>query len=310
MPENKTKAASNLQADTAQRKQLTDAQQTSNNIVPRCVKPDNTAATVDLGQTAAVYADALGWAILPLHSIARDGRCTCGRSDCASIGKHPLLPNGVKGASKDIDVIFRWWDRWPRANIGVATGSISGLFVLDVDGEEGEDTLRQLEAQYGELPHTAEQITGSGGRHILFNQPEGQRVTGTVRKWPGIDIRGDGNYIVIAPSLHKSGRRYMWEVEHDISETPLADAPAWILQPERKQRAFRAAQPTFFDNLTEGKRNTSLYQYASRLVFRGLSCKEVAYIIHAINTVYCKPPLPDAEVNKLLSSLFDWRAKI
>jgi hypothetical protein len=309
MPENKIKAVSNLQADTAQRKQLTDAQQTSNNIVPRCVKPDNTAATVDLGQTAAVYADALGWAILPLHSIARDGCCTCGRSDCTSIGKHPLLPNGVNGASKDIDVIYKWWDRWPYANIGVAAGSISGLLVLDVNGEEGEKTLRQLEARYGVLPHTVQQLTGHG-RHILFSQPEGQRVTGTVRKWPGIDIRGDGNYIVVAPSLHKSGRRYMWEVEHDISETPLADAPAWILQPERKRRIFRAAQPTFFDNMTGEKRNTSLYQYANRLLFRGLPCKETAYIIHAINAVYCKPPLPDAEVNKLLSSLLDRRCRL
>jgi hypothetical protein len=78
-----------------------------------------------------------GWRVLPLHTPTTGG-CSCQKSDCYSIGKHPRIHNGQIGASLDSSTINNWWARWPNANIGVATGPDSGVVVLDVDGAVGQ----------------------------------------------------------------------------------------------------------------------------------------------------------------------------
>jgi hypothetical protein len=88
----------------------------------------------------------------------------------------------------------------------VPTGGATGLLVLDIDPDHGgNETLAVLEAEHGPLPDTMEQITGSGGRHLLFKSPgpEYGNTIGQVGR--GIDSRGDGGYIIVAPSNHKSG---------------------------------------------------------------------------------------------------------
>jgi putative DNA primase/helicase len=100
---------------------------------------------------------ARGWAVLILHTI-RDGHCSCTDGpDCAHPGKHPLPPHGVKDATNSKTEIEAWRNKWPDANIGIATGDRSGIFVLDVDGEIGKASLRALKAQHGPLPKTLDQ---------------------------------------------------------------------------------------------------------------------------------------------------------
>jgi hypothetical protein len=72
-----------------------------------------------------------GWAVLPLHTV-RNGQCSCGNTTCSSPGKHPHTTHGVKDATTDKATIEQWWSQWPEANIGIATGAISRLVVLDV----------------------------------------------------------------------------------------------------------------------------------------------------------------------------------
>src|SRR4030095_6094641 len=101
---------------------------------------------------------------------------SCGNPACSSPAKHPRTPHGVKDATTDPALITAWWTRWPEANVAVATGVGSGLLVIDVDshdGRDGEATLRMLEQHYGSLPQTVQQLTGSGGRHLLFRYPGG-----------------------------------------------------------------------------------------------------------------------------------------
>jgi hypothetical protein len=105
----------------------------------------------------------------------------------------------------------------------VATGAVSGLIVLDVDLPDGPDNLAELEARYGSLPATCEQRTGSGGRQLLFVHP-GPPVGNRAGVVPGIDVRGDGGYIVVPPSFHASRGRYQW-----VGRTPPAAAPDWLL---------------------------------------------------------------------------------
>lgn len=181
---------------------------------------------MDMKKYALEYAER-GWAVFPVHTPKPDGSCSCHRQNCDRIGKHPRISSGRNGASSDADTINRWWTTWPDANIGIATGKESGFIVLDVD-DGGEDSLTGKP-----LPDTVEQITGSGGRHLLYNRPETntQRYKTRVKFLPGLDSRADGGYIVAPPSLHKSGHRYGWEGSSDPMEgVELADPPAWFIE--------------------------------------------------------------------------------
>lgn len=177
---------------------------------------------------AALSYAARGWLVVPLHTPLADGRCDCRRADC-SVGKHPRVQHGLREGTTDPEQIRTWWSMWPGANIGIVTGAESGLVVLDIDPRHnGDDSLSDLQDRYGPLPDTVEALTGSGGRHILFRHPGGRIGNSQGRLGPGLDTRGDGGYIVAAPSLHASGRKYEWEASSDPTTTELADLPVWL----------------------------------------------------------------------------------
>jgi hypothetical protein len=148
---------------------------------------------------------------------------------CVPRGKTPITTHGCKAATAKARVIQRWWQREPSANIGLATGAASGIFVLDVDPEHaGAESLADLEADHGGLPRTITSVTGSGGRHLLFRHPGGDcKVRNLVGFRAGLDIRGDGGYIIVPPSVHPNGRRYQWAPDNPSQP---AEAPAWLLQ--------------------------------------------------------------------------------
>lgn len=173
-------------------------------------------------KAAHVYADRLGWRVMP---IARNG-------------KKPILPDWPKLATNDADTVAAWQEEYEGCNIGVATGG--ALWVLDVDPRNGgDDTLAQLEAEHGPLPVTPTQATPSGGRHFLF--ANGTGVTNSAgRIGPGVDVRGEGGQIVVAPSRTEAGQ-YRWlKAPWDVE---LAEAPGWLLAMLRRA-APRAAQST------------------------------------------------------------------
>lgn len=191
----------------------------------------------------------LGWKLVPLHHAREDGGCTCGHVQqpgkscecgnpkCAvkhgagSIAKHPRVKDWPAQASGDLDVITGWLRRWPGCNLGIATGSASGVVVVDVDPKNGgHETLRRLMEENGRFPVTPAQRTPSGGWHFVFRAP-GFPVSNAPLA-PGVDIRGDGGQIVAAPSRTPAGA-YSWL--RSPGDTPLADLPAWVL--ERLQRA-------------------------------------------------------------------------
>lgn len=151
-----------------------------------------------------------GWPVLLLHSVVKD-ECTCGKPECTSPGKHPRTSHGVKDATTDEEVIRDWFRKYPESNYGIATGKESGLLVLDIDPlHYGEEYLEDLETKNGKLPETLTVLTGSGGRHLYFQYPHFP--VGNSPLCTGVDIRGDGGYVVGPGSVHKSGRTYEWEV--------------------------------------------------------------------------------------------------
>lgn len=123
-----------------------------------------------------------------------------------------------------------WWRRWPDSNIGIVTGRVSGLAVLDVDPRSGGDrALGALEAVHGALPPTVESLTGGGGRHYWFALPDGLGVpSGPLRA--GLDLKAEGGMAIAPPSRHVSGRRYRWLSGRRLGDAAIAPLPAWIVE--------------------------------------------------------------------------------
>ncbi|NLN01118.1 MAG: AAA family ATPase [Lentisphaerae bacterium] len=182
-------------------------------------------------KAALAYA-AMGWHIFP----------------CRPGTKVPMTTNGVKNATTDEATIRDWWTRCPTANIAVACGPASGIYVVDVDVDEarginGWDSIEE----FPPFPDTVRQDTPRGGAHFFFRSDTPPRNRNSFR--PGIDIRSDGYYVMLPPSLHPNGKPYKWTEGFAPGETGLAEFPDFMRPPggreplpwERKQA--KAATP-------------------------------------------------------------------
>lgn len=264
-----------------------------------------TAAAVQSPMLAAALSYARkGMGVFPIW-WAVGPRCACPKgAECGSPGKHPIgdvVPQGVKNASvRDAD-ITTWWTRFPNANIGIRTGH--GLVVIDIDPQhDGESSIAKLEDTYGRLPATVESITGGGGRHILFHSTVSVGNSAS-RLGRGIDIRGDGGYIVAPPSLHVSGRRYEWEASSHPEETAFADLPSWVLALcQSKAASPRAPSTPVPDAVIHGSRNDTLFRLACSLRAKSLSRDAILPALLATNVERCVPPLDEAEVRGIADS--------
>jgi len=239
------------------------------------------------------------WRVFPVHGV-QGGRCTCRRPTCADPGKHPRLRRWPELATTDLSVVERWWTSWPTANVGIATGA--GLLVVDVDPRHGGDvTLADLERQYGPLPDTARQVTGGGGVHYLL-RVEGS-VGNRVNLAPGIDLRGDGGFIVVPPSRHESGRRYAWDLAAHPEETPLAPAPRWLLDLIATTSRRPVNTPGEELRLEHGERNDRLFRLACGWRRKGVGHVALRAMLDAVNRSHCVPPLDDpAELDRIAAS--------
>jgi hypothetical protein len=177
---------------------------------------------------ALAYA-ARGWPVLPLWWPTAGRRCACTDPECGKPAKHPvgrLVPHGKDQASADPVVITSWWASCPSANVGIRTGAVSGLVVLDVDGPAGRGSLRSLVDRHGRFPAVWVR-TGSGGWHAYLAHP-GVPVANSVRHLgDGLDVRGDGGYVVAPPSVHVAGGRYRWQ---SAPPSELPSVPAWLVE--------------------------------------------------------------------------------
>ena len=225
-----------------------------------------------------------GWAVFPCKN------------------KIPLTAHGYKDASTDLEIVRQMFNGHQSPNVAIATGKPSGIFVVDVDvknGAGGSESLEELEREYGELPHTVEALTWSGGRHIFFKYPEkGIGCKTGIR--PGIDIRGDGGYVIAPPSVIE-GRGYEWEVSHHPDETMIAEAPDWLLEllDEKKPVIDLSDKGA---RITQN-RNDALMHIGVKLRKMGFDHRRIEEDLQAINENRCSPALPKKEVSKIAKSV-------
>lgn len=246
-----------------------------------------------------------GWPIFPTHSTDKAGSCSCGSPDCSSAGKHPRTASGLKEATTDEQTIRDWWATWPDANVAVRTGEVSGIFVLDVDikkGAKGDESLSALEKEHGKLPETLSATTWSGGEHQVFNYP-GHSVKNRTGFRPGLDIRGDGGYVLVAPS-EIGGHAYQW----DNIDSAIADAPDWLLETIANREGSSNQSLSFSsqsaqEGFSEGSRNDGLFRHACSLRNKDLPYDQAKILIMNA-AAECNPPLSAKEAIQCLDSAY------
>ncbi len=251
---------------------------------------------------AALWYAQHGFPVFPVHNV-RGGLCSCGDVGCAHPGKHPRTAHGFKDATRDPAQTQKWWKKWPDANIGVPTGPLSGLLVIDIDPRNGGDSsLDALVFKHGRPPATAEQMTGGGGRHIVFRDP-GVAVPKELA--PGIDVKGTGGYVIVAPSIHPSGRPYVWDGLNGAKALlNVADAPAWLLERFTAERDRTRTKPTADGKRwTSGVRNSRLTSLAGTMRRRGMSQQSIEAALLEENHRRCDQPLPETEVRRIAQSI-------
>src|SRR5829696_1938593 len=202
--------------------------------------------------------------------------------------KHPALEELEPYLSRPATTEeLRSW-RWP--GVGIVTGPVSGVLVLDVDDAEGEAVLRK----YGH-PVTPMARTPSGGMHLYFKHPE-HHVRTRIKVAPGLDVKASGGYVVAPPSVGENGRPYEWILSPDDAE--LADPPEWLMWLLERERAKEPAV-SVGERIPPGKRNKVLASLAGSMRRRGMGEGEILAALQVTNEQRCQPPLEAAEVEKV-----------
>lgn len=216
--------------------------------------------------------------------------------------KEPATENGCKAATTNIQQIESWWNKCPFYNIGIAAGSVSGgLVVIDLDVDEdkginGYDSLKDWQRNNGKLPETWVSITGRGGYHFLYK--DGATNRNRVGLYEGIDIRGEGGYIVAPPSIHPNGRRYEWE--QGPGDCEIAQADGMVMNflvgsvPENcEKQPFQ--EPEI---IPKGERTSTMIKLIGSLKAKGLDDEAIRAAVQAENEKKCVPPLTEKELEK------------
>jgi hypothetical protein len=266
------------------------------NLLPSPVEnPDNTEENISKLDVALIYAGR-GWRAFP----------------CEARGKRPLIKEWQKRATTNAEQIIEWWSRWPDANVAIATGESSGILAIDVDPRHGGDeTLRELVEGHGELPDTRVAATGGGGFHSLFIYPIGSNIRNSAGKLGrGIDVRGEGGYIIAPPSVHDSGKVYEW-----LKALTLAPLPEWLFKrlteekpvPEASHageaRSEAQSSAAMEGLIIEGQRNETLFRrVAAPLAGRGAGYAEIESAVIEANERHCSPTLDVSECRKIARS--------
>ncbi len=223
-------------------------------------------------------------------------------------GKTPLLKwTEFQKRKPTLKEIISWWDKTPDANIGIITGRINRLLVIDIDKKEGWDFVKSKGYEAELCPIVK---TGGGGVHLYYRYPEGEITVGARigEETHGIDYRGEGGYVVAPPSQHENGNYYKWnKYIPDFSIfLNLPEPPEWIIKEIRKKRGNEEEQNLkgILTGVKEGSRNNAAARVIGLLLGKfperdWAICWE---LIKGWNQNNC-PPLPEEELKLVFKSI-------
>lgn len=232
--------------------------------------------------------------------------------------KEPVTKSGLNDWTDNPGQIDVWWGQGehagkrgnPRYNIGMACGQVSGgIIAIDLDCHSDEANglhfLRDWEVEHGKLPETWTQITGSGGKQLFYRA--GQDIRNSANGEIGVDVRGNGGYVVLPPSLHPCGDCYEWSISPDDMDVADADDKVYdfiraVSKTKRRSDGWNAERTGIPSEITSN-RNDTLFSLGRSFLSRGTPHEEVATLIRSLNATICRPPLPADEVEKLIGSI-------
>jgi hypothetical protein len=225
----------------------------------------------------------LGWSLIPLKPYS----------------KEPLVPwKALQKRKLTEPEIAGLLEQYPDANIGVVTGTISRIFVLDADAPE-------VVKRWG-TPETPIAET-SRGRHYYYQLPD-SAVPSIVGVADGVDIKAEGGYVVAPPSVHPSGRCYQWVIPPrglDPFGAEPAPPPAWLMELLSKHRARSGTLARIVQGVPQGQRNIS----SAALIGKLLGClpqddwESIAWPLAAAWNALNSPPLPDRELRRVFENI-------
>lgn len=225
--------------------------------------------------------------------------------------KVPAIEGWREKSSADPAAVRALFRPYPRANVGVACGE-SGLVVIDVDTHgdvDGHCALRRLEAELGALPDTVTSLTAHGGAHYWFRAPADRVIRNSAGLLgPGIDVRGDGGYIVAPGSRLADGGIYQWDAGGHPDDVSIADLPpAWVERLAFSTNSVRASEQTeqsaAGDPILDGRRNATLASLAGTMRKRGMTEPAILAALLTENVERCSPPLDETEVRRIAASI-------
>lgn len=248
----------------------------------------------ELGRAALAYVRA-GFAVFP----------------CRPRSKVPNTPHGLNDWTDNPEHVINHWGAHPNDNIGITCGAPSGgLLVLDFDVSEaknGLETLKQWEMEHGELPETAEAITGSGGKHYFF-RTDRNNIKPTSNQELGVDVRCDGSFVVAPGSIHPNGNAYEWwcspwECEMATADGNVLDFLDYV-QRNGGEDGTRKENGKFRlpDKIKSGERDKTLFRYASHLRSVGRSDEEIMATVLGVNFQRCEPPMDSRDIQRIVKS--------
>lgn len=232
--------------------------------------------------------------------------------------KEPVTKSGLNDWTDNPGQIDVWWGQGehagkrgnPSYNIGMACGQVSGgIIAIDLDCHSDEANglhfLRDWEVEHGKLPETWTQITGSGGKQLFYRA--GQDIRNSANGEIGVDVRGNGGYVVLPPSLHPCGDCYEWSISPDDMDVADADDKVYdfirTVSKTKKRSDGWNAEKTGIPSEIKENRNETLFSLGRSFLSRGTGHDEVATLIRSLNATICRPPLPADEVEKLIGSI-------
>lgn len=234
--------------------------------------------------------------------------------------KAPLTSQGFKNATADEARVIALWKRVGlEAGIGIPTGAPSGIAVIDIDPRNGGDKgLERAIGDLGPLPETVMVRTPSGGWHYWFGVPDGVTIPNSAGKLgrrrgddsppSGVDVRGDGGYVVAPPTRTPAGAAWSW-MHRDSTSLALFPAPWLEAASAGRQATARAPLPpsTWTSMLSgpigEGERNVSLTRLMGHLLGKGVDPHVAAWLVSIVNDARCRPPLEPDEVDRIVESI-------
>jgi hypothetical protein len=222
--------------------------------------------------------------------------------------KKPIIPwQEFQKRIASTEEINEWWRKYPSANVGIVTGKVSGIFVVDLDKYAPDYSEEVFNKYFPENIICPTASTARGGQHLYFSYPENSNISIGARNVDGIDFRGEGGFVVAPPSIGENGKPYLWVVQFDRA-TLVPPPEAYINKASTLYKGngdnnhnCRQMSSLSSSVFVSGRRDQDLFHLANCLVKGGCETEFIKQVMN-IAALSCNPPFPENEVNTKIES--------